>query len=60
MVNTINVNGRAVKVLNTLSVGPGCAPHTYELAGGSYVHEIAGQWFLQVRGQRAVAVEVAR
>jgi hypothetical protein len=60
MVNEINVNGRPVVVLNTLSCGPGCAPHTYALKGGSYVYEIAGQWFLQERGQFKRKVEVAQ
>jgi hypothetical protein len=60
MVNAINVNGRPVVVLNTLSVGPNCQPHTYELKGGSYVYEVAGQWFLQERGQLRRVVEVGR
>lgn len=59
MVNAISINGRTVAVLNTLSSGPGCQPHTYELKGGSYVYEIAGEWFLQVRGQSKRRVEVA-
>jgi hypothetical protein len=58
MVKSINVNGRTEVVLNTLSVGPGEQPHTYELKGGSYVYEVAGQWFLQARGQFKRAVQV--
>jgi len=59
MVNAINVDGRPVEVLNTLSCGPNCTPHTYELNGGSYVYEIAGEWWLQQRGQGKRRVEVA-
>jgi hypothetical protein len=58
--NTATVNGQTVRVVNTLSSGPGQAPHTLELAGGAYVYEIAGQWFLQERGKFKVAVKVAR
>jgi hypothetical protein len=60
MVNTLTVNGRTVAVLNTLSCGPGCQPHTYELSGGSYVYEIAGSWWLQERGQSKREVTVGR
>ncbi len=49
MNSTQTVCGRTV--VNTLSSGPGCTPHTYELAGGAYVYQVAGQWFLQERGQ---------
>jgi hypothetical protein len=59
MTKSINVNGRETLVLNSLSSGPNCAPHTYELKGGSYVYEIAGAWWLQERGQFARRVEVA-
>jgi len=58
MANTITVNGRAMQVTNTLSCGPGCTPHTYELKGGSYVYQVGREWFLQVRGQSARKVEV--
>jgi hypothetical protein len=59
MTKSININGRPVVVLNTLSCGPGCEPDTYNLKGGSYVYRIAGEWWLQVRGQfkRRVIVE---
>jgi hypothetical protein len=60
MANTVTVNGQAVAVVNTLSCGPGCTPHTYELRGGSYVYEIAGIWWLQMGGQSKRQVEVAR
>lgn len=59
MTKSININGRETVVLNTLSCGPGCEPHTYELNGGSYVYRIADEWFLQVRGQFKRRVEVA-
>ena len=59
MVNEINVNGKPVAVVNTLSCGLGCGPHTFELKGGSYVYEIAGQWWLQERGREKRRVEVA-
>jgi hypothetical protein len=59
MTKSININGRETVVLNSLSCGPGCTPHTYELKGGSYVYQIAGEWFLQVRGQDKRKVEVA-
>lgn len=61
MTKSIHINGRAAVVLNALSCGPGCTPHTYELKGGSYVYQIAGQWWLQERRAtaRKVAVEVA-
>jgi hypothetical protein len=59
MTNTITVNGRTEKVLNTLSSGPGQPVHTYELRGGSYVYEIAGIWWLQEAGQFKRRVEVA-
>lgn len=60
MVNEINVNGRPVVVLNTVSCGPNCTPHTYELKGGSYVYEVAGEWWLQQRGKIKYKVEVAQ
>jgi hypothetical protein len=60
MVKQIAVNGTARTVVNTLSYGPGTVPHTYELAGGSYVYEIAGSWFLQARGQFKQNVTVAQ
>jgi len=43
---TILVNGKSVKVTNALSSGPGEPPHTYELAGGAYVYDVAGTWTL--------------
>jgi len=53
------VDGVAHRVLNALSGGPGCIPHTYEFSGG-YVYEIAGIWYLQLPGQfkRPVTVVV--
>lgn len=58
MANDITVNGTARKVTNTLSSGPGCEPHTYELTHGAYVYEIGGVWWLQERGQFKRKVEV--
>lgn len=60
MVNAIAINGRPVQVLNSLSCGPNCTPHTFELAGGAYVYEVAGAWWLQERGQFKREVAVAR
>jgi len=59
MAKAIAINGRTEAVMNTLSVGPGAAAHTYELAGRRYVYEVAGQWFLQEPGQLRRVVEVA-
>jgi hypothetical protein len=61
MVNHIAVNGRSVAVLNTLSCGPGCAPSTYELAGGAYVYAVGSSWWMQERGRdkRQVVVTAA-
>ena len=60
MMNRITVNGVERKVTNSLSSGPGCEPHTYELTNGAYVYRIARVWWLQERGQfkREVAVNV--
>jgi hypothetical protein len=59
MANTLTVNGVERTVTNTLSCGPGCEPHTYELTRGAYVYRIAGEWWLQERGQFKRRVEVA-
>ena len=55
---TLTVNGQTVRVLNTLSCGPDQPVHTYELAGGAYVYEVAGTWFLQERWQFARVVSL--
>lgn len=57
-IQSITINGRPVPVLNTLSSGPNGQRHTYILSGGSYVYEIAGEWWLQERGQFKRRVEV--
>lgn len=54
---TILVNGEPREVLNTGSVGTGCAPHTYELAG-CYVYETAGVWWMQLPGRAVYKVTV--
>lgn len=46
MPDTILIDGKPWRVTNALSCGPGETPHTYELAGGAYVYEIAGTWTL--------------
>jgi hypothetical protein len=56
---TIKINGRDEKVTNTLSCGPGEAPHTYELTRGRYVYRIADVWYLQIPGQFKILVSVA-
>ena len=59
----VMVDGKPWRVLDALSCGPGCVPHTYELAGGAYVFEVAGVWQLVLprpRGpQGPVSVEVS-
>lgn len=59
MANTITVNGRTVRVLNTLSCGPGEAPHTYELKGGAYVYRVGREWWLQERGREKRPVSLS-
>ena len=59
MVKNITVNGVSRAVTNTLSSGPGCEAHTYELTRGAYVYRIGGEWWLQERGQFKRQVEVA-
>lgn len=59
MMKTVTVNGAAVKVLNTYSVGPGSEAHTIDIPGG-YLYRIAGEWRLQRPGQFPVVVEVTK
>jgi hypothetical protein len=59
MVKQITVNGVERKVTNTLSCGPGCEPHTYELTRGAYVYRVGAEWWLQERGQFKRAVTVS-
>ncbi len=54
---TIQVNGRAVKVLNSYSCGPGQVAHTYDVPGG-YIENIAGTWTLHIRGGWSQVVTV--
>lgn len=58
MIKHIAINGTAREVTNTLSCGPGCEPHTYELTYGAYVYRVGGTWLLQERGQFARQVTV--
>jgi hypothetical protein len=60
MTKTIAINGRSIEVLNTLHSGPSDAPIAYELKGGAYVYSVGQDWLMQVRGQVAQRVEVAR
>ena len=62
MVTTmVTVNGAAVKVSNAFSCGPGCEPHTYELAGShgrKFITKIGKDWQLEQPGQFPRKVEV--
>ena len=56
---TILVDGIVRRVVGIGSSGPGCMPHTYELAGRDYIYEVAGEWKLQRPGQFPAVVEVS-
>lgn len=53
----IKVNGKAVKVLNSRSAGPGCTPREYDIPGG-YVRNVGSEWMLHRTGQWPQKVEV--
>lgn len=55
----VSINGKPVKVFRTLSCGPECEPHTFELSNGDHCYVVAGVWKLQRRGQQAYPVAVS-
>ena len=54
----ILVDGSPRRVLNQLSSGLGCEPHTFELSDEAYVYRIGNTWKLQERGHFARPVVV--